>query len=72
MTIGVFGYPEHVISEPMGPKDIVKIVYDKCMQYDPIEAVLQQEVGMCSQGKAWPLLLPLEWCSQFSPVLYMY
>lgn len=44
MTIGVFGYPEHVISEPMTPKDLVKIIYDKCMPFDPAEAVLQQEV----------------------------
>ena len=44
MTIGVFGYPEHVISEPMTPKDLVKIIYDKCMPFDPTEAVLQQEV----------------------------
>ena len=44
MTIGVFGYPEHVISEPMTPKELVKIIYDKCMPFDPTEAVLQQEV----------------------------
>ena len=44
VTIGVFGYPEHVISEPMTPKDLVKIIYDKCMPFDPTEAVLQQEV----------------------------
>jgi hypothetical protein len=44
VTIGVFGYPEHVISEPMTPKDLVKIIYDKCMPFDPAEAVLQQEV----------------------------
>ena len=28
----------------MGPKEIVDVVYDKCFPYDPIEAVLQQEV----------------------------
>lgn len=44
VTIGVFGYPEHVISEPMTPKDLVKIIYDKCMPFDPTEAVLQQEI----------------------------
>ena len=46
VTIGVFGYPEHVISEPMTPKNLVKIIYDKCMPFDPTEAVLQQEVGV--------------------------
>ena len=46
MTIGVFGYAEHVITEPLSPKDIVKIIYDMCMPADPIEAVLQQEVGV--------------------------
>ena len=45
MTIGVFGYPEHVINEPMTPKELVKIIYDKCMPFDPTEAVLQQEVS---------------------------
>jgi phosphorylase kinase alpha/beta subunit len=44
VTIGVFGYAEHVISEPLSPKDIVKIIYDMCMPADPIEAVLQQEI----------------------------
>ena len=48
MTIGVFGYAEHVITEPLSPKDIVKIIYDMCMPSDPIEAVLQQEVGVAS------------------------
>ena len=46
MTIGVFGYAEHVVTEPMSPKDLVKIIYDMCMPADPIEAVLQQEVGV--------------------------
>ena len=41
----MWGSPEHVISEPLGPKAIVKIIYDNCLPYDPIEAVLQQEVG---------------------------
>ena len=56
VTIGVFGYPEHVISEPMTPKDLVKIIYDKCMPFDPTEAVLQQEVSA-------EVMLPLEICS---------
>lgn len=42
----MFGYAEHVITEPLSPKDIVKIIYDMCMPSDPIEAVLQQEVGV--------------------------
>ena len=42
----MFGYAEHVLTEPMGPKDLVKIIYDMCMPVDPIEAVLQQEVGV--------------------------
>lgn len=44
MTVGVFGYAEYVISEPLSPKELVKIIYEKCMPFDPIECVLQQEV----------------------------
>jgi len=44
VTIGIFGYSEHVVTEPLTPKEIVHIVYEKCMPYDPIEAVLHQEV----------------------------
>ena len=44
----MFGYAEHVITEPLSPKDIVKIIYDMCMPFDPIEAVLQQEVGVAT------------------------
>ena len=44
VTVGVFGYPEHIISEPLSPKVLVKLIYDYCLPYDPIEAVLQQEV----------------------------
>ena len=46
VTIGVFGCAEHVITEPLSPKDIVKIIYEMCMPFDAIEAVLQQEVGV--------------------------
>ena len=46
VTIGVFGYAEHVVTEPLSPKEIVRIIYDMCMPADPIEAVLQQEVGV--------------------------
>ena len=45
VTIGVFGYPEHIIMEPLSPKEISSIVYGQCMPYEPVEAVLQQEVG---------------------------
>ena len=46
VTIGVFGYAETTIMEPLSPKEIVKIIYDMCFPSDPIEAVLQQEVGV--------------------------
>ena len=44
ISIGVFGFPEHTITEPLTPKEISQIMYDQCMPYEPIEAVLQQEV----------------------------
>ena len=40
----MFGYPEHIISEPLSPKELEEIIFKNCMPYDPIEAVLQQEV----------------------------
>ncbi|KAL5467658.1 hypothetical protein EMCRGX_G031920 [Ephydatia muelleri] len=43
VTIGVFGYPEHIISEPLSPKELEEIIFKNCMPYDPVEAVLQQE-----------------------------
>lgn len=46
----MFGYAEHVVTEPLGPKDLVKIIYDMCMPADPIEAVLQQEVGVATES----------------------
>ncbi len=33
-----------IVSEPMSPKEITEIIYEKCMPYNPVEAVLQQEV----------------------------
>ena len=40
----MFNYPEGVISEPLTPKAIVSMVYEKCMPHNPIEVVMQQEV----------------------------
>ena len=40
----MFGYPEHIITEPLSPKVLVKLIYEKCLPFDPVEAVLQQEV----------------------------
>ena len=51
LTIGVFGYPEYVITDPLSPKVILKLIYDKCLPYDPIEAVLQQEVSWGCGGR---------------------
>lgn len=44
VTFGVFGYSEYIVSEPISPKEIVRVIYEKCMPFDPVEAVLQQEV----------------------------
>lgn len=44
ISIGVFGFPEYTITEPLTPKEIAQIMYQQCMPYQPIEAVLQQEV----------------------------
>ena len=44
ITVSVFGFPEHIITEPMTPVEISDIIYNQCMEYEPIEAVLQQEV----------------------------
>ena len=69
VTIGVFGYPEHVISEPMTPKDLVKIIYDKCMPFDPTEAVLQQEVSTDHRPPSlspFPSSFTAELCVEFS------
>ena len=48
----MFGYPEHIITEPLSPKVLVKLIYEKCLPFDPVEAVLQQEVrGYAAGGK---------------------
>ena len=62
VTIGVFGYPEQEISEPLSPKVLAKLIYDNCLPYDPIEAVLQQEVRTTRLYSLFPPLRHL-----FSP-----
>jgi len=44
LTISVWGKDEEVIDKPMAPNDIKKILYDRCFPFDPIQAVLQQEL----------------------------
>ncbi|XP_042196171.1 phosphorylase b kinase regulatory subunit beta isoform X3 [Callorhinchus milii] len=44
VTIGVFGQEEEVISNPLTPAEIKKIIYAKCSPYDEREAVIQQEL----------------------------
>ncbi|XP_019849301.1 PREDICTED: phosphorylase b kinase regulatory subunit beta-like [Amphimedon queenslandica] len=44
ISIGVFGFPEYTITEPLTPNEIAQIMYQQCMPYQPIEAVLQQEL----------------------------
>ena len=44
MTISVWGKDEEVIDKPMSPNDIKRILYDRCFPFDPIQAVLQQEL----------------------------
>ncbi|XP_048402628.1 phosphorylase b kinase regulatory subunit beta isoform X1 [Stegostoma tigrinum] len=59
VTIGVFGHEEAVISNPLSPTDIKKIVYSKCAQHDEREAVLQQE-----------LVIHIGWLISNSPNLF--
>jgi len=40
----VWGKDEEVIDKPMSPNDIKRILYDRCFPFDPIQAVLQQEL----------------------------
>ena len=44
VTIGVFGYDEEVIDNPLPPRDIKNILYNRCSGYDVTQAVLQQEL----------------------------
>ncbi|XP_048461941.1 phosphorylase b kinase regulatory subunit beta [Rhincodon typus] len=59
VTIGVFGHEEAVISNPLSPTDIKKIVYSKCSRHDEREAVLQQE-----------LVIHIGWLISNSPKLF--
>ncbi len=69
MTIGVFLYPEHVISEPLGPKDIENIVYDVCQPYDPVEAVLQQEVYVLRCGCVYTVHVGTRVCERGASII---
>ncbi|KAM4614391.1 phosphorylase b kinase regulatory subunit beta isoform 2-T4 [Discoglossus pictus] len=44
VTLGVFGYEEVVISNPLSPGVIKDLIYKKCSPYDEREAVIQQEL----------------------------
>ncbi|XP_072374293.1 phosphorylase b kinase regulatory subunit beta isoform X1 [Scyliorhinus torazame] len=59
VTLGVFGHEEAVISNPLSPGDIKKIVYTKCAKHDEREAVLQQE-----------LVIHIGWLISNSPELF--
>eukprot|EP01135_Chromosphaera_perkinsii_P002951 Nk52_evm62s230 gene=Nk52_evmTU62s230 len=44
VTIGTFGFQEYIISEPISPSLLVKVLYKHCSCADSREAVLQQEL----------------------------
>jgi phosphorylase kinase alpha/beta subunit len=44
VSFGVFGFTEHIVTEPLTPKEISNIIYERCTPYEPIEAALQQEL----------------------------
>ena len=44
LTISVWGQQEHVVDKPVSPNDIREILYTRLYPYDPIQAVLQQEL----------------------------
>lgn len=44
VAIGAFGQREFLITEPMTPAAIKQAIYDTCMEYDPREVSLQQEM----------------------------
>jgi len=50
VTIGAFGQREHIITEPLTPAAIIDIIYDTCMEYDPREVSLQQEMVIYLAG----------------------
>lgn len=44
VTVGVFGNEETVISKPINPSSLGQLIYKLCLQVEPREAVLQQEM----------------------------
>ena len=44
VTIGVFGHREELIEKTLSPDQLHRIIFDCCLEIDPREAVLQQEV----------------------------
>ncbi|CAH1778896.1 unnamed protein product [Owenia fusiformis] len=44
ITLGVFGHEEEVVDKPLSPQEIQDILFTKCLPYDIIQAVLQQEM----------------------------
>lgn len=59
MTLGAFGQEEEVISNPLSPGVIKKIIYEKCHLQDEREAVVQQE-----------LVIHIGWIISNSPELF--
>lgn len=59
MTLGAFGQEEVVISNPLSPGVIKKIIYEKCHLQDEREAVVQQE-----------LVIHIGWIISNSPELF--
>merc|ERR1739838_750776 len=44
LTLGVFGYEEVVINNPMPPGELATLLYEVCTPYDVRETCLQQEL----------------------------
>ncbi|NXS75834.1 KPBB kinase, partial [Pandion haliaetus] len=59
VTLGAFGQEEEVISNPLSPGVIKKIIYEKCHLQDEREAVVQQE-----------LVIHVGWIISNSPELF--
>ncbi|KAM8985578.1 phosphorylase b kinase regulatory subunit beta isoform 1-T1 [Ara ararauna] len=59
VTLGAFGQEEEVISNPLSPGVIKKIIYEKCHLQDEREAVVQQE-----------LVIHIGWIISNSPELF--
>uniref|UniRef100_S4RIQ3 Phosphorylase b kinase regulatory subunit n=1 Tax=Petromyzon marinus TaxID=7757 RepID=S4RIQ3_PETMA len=59
VTLGTFGHEEVIISNPLSPSVIKRLLYDACRHLDPREAVLQQE-----------LVIHIGWLISNSPQLF--